>query len=60
MNHSHNSLNIGSKIALTFLSTIEFSFLRQTILLHTANLLVNALVKDIQECNDGTVKNPVW
>ena len=56
MNHSNNSLNIGNKIALTFLSTIEFSFLKQTVLLHTANLLVNALVKDIQECSDGTVK----
>lgn len=56
MSHSNNSLNIGSKIALTFLSTIEFSFLKQTVLLHTANLLVNALVKDVQECSDGTVK----
>ena len=27
-----------------------------TVTLHTANLLVNALVKDIQECDDGTVK----
>jgi hypothetical protein len=56
MNHADTPLNIGSKIALTFLSTIEFSFLKQTVTLHTANLLVNALVKDIQECDDGTVK----
>lgn len=56
MNHTEASLDIGGKIALTFLSTIEFSFLKQTVTLHTANLLVNALVKDIQESDDGTVK----
>lgn len=32
------------------------NFLKQTVTLHTANLLVNALVKDIQESDDGTVK----
>ena len=56
MNHTDTPLSIGGKIALTFLSTIEFNFLKQTVTLHTANLLVNALVKDIQECDDGTVK----
>lgn len=56
MNHNNNELNIGNKIALTFLSTIEFNFLKQTVLLHTANLIVNALIKEIQENSDGTVK----
>lgn len=56
MKHSNNPLNIGSKIVLTFLSTIEFRFLKQTVLLHTTNLLVNAFVKDIQECSEGKVK----
>lgn len=56
MGHSNSMLNIGSNISLTFLGTIEFSFLEQTVLLHTANLLVNALVKDIQDSDDGTVK----
>ena len=30
--------------------------MEQTVLLHTANLMVNALVKDIQKNDDGTVK----
>lgn len=56
MDHSNSIPNIGSNISLTFLSTIEFNFLEQTVLLHTANLMVNALVKDIQKNDDGTVK----
>lgn len=56
MNSIDTPLNIGQKIALTFLSTIEFSFLKQTVTLHTANLLVNAHVKEIQKDDDGTVK----
>lgn len=56
MSNNNSTLSIGSKIALTFLGTMEFNFLKQTVLLHTANLIVNALVKDIQESNDGTVK----
>lgn len=56
MNRTETPLSIGSKIALTFLSSIELNFLKQTVTLHTANLLVNALVKDIQESDDGTVK----
>ena len=46
----------GDKIALTFIGSIEFSFLKQSVTLHTANLLINALVKDIQKCDDGTVR----
>ena len=42
---SGRSLSIGSKIALTFISSIEFNFLKQSVTLHTANLLINALVK---------------
>lgn len=56
MNHSNNELNVGDKIALTFLGTIEFNFLKQTILMHTANLIVNTLIKDIQKSSDGKVK----
>ena len=56
MNRTETPLSIGSKIALIFLSSIEFNFLKQTVTLHTANLLVNALVKDIQESYDGTSK----
>ena len=58
MNNSNNaySIKIGDKLALTFLSIKEFKFLRQTVRLHTANLMVNAFVKDIQENSDGSVK----
>ena len=56
MNNAEASLSIGDKIALTFVGSIEFNFLKQSVTLHTANLLINALVKDIQECDDGTVK----
>jgi len=55
MNKADSPITIGSKIALTFLSTIEFNFLNQTVTLQTANFLINAFVKDIQE-DDGTVK----
>lgn len=56
MNNAEASLSIGDKIALTFIGSIEFSFLKQSVTLHTANLLINALVKDIQKCDDGTVR----
>lgn len=47
---------IGSKIALTFTSTIEFNFLDQHVILYSANLVVNALIKDIQRKDDGAIK----
>lgn len=56
MNRTDTPLSMGQKIALTFLSTIEFSFLEQTVTLNTANLVVNALVKDIQKSDSGTIK----
>ena len=56
MKYTETPLTIGSKIVLTFLSDIKFNFLKQTITLHTANLLINALVKDIQKSDDGTVQ----
>lgn len=56
MNLSEKTPNINDKITLTFLSTIKFNFLKQTVLLHTTNLLVNAIVKDILKDSDGTVK----
>lgn len=56
MNSTEMSFSIGHKIALTFTYGIEFNFLNQTVALYTANLLVNALVKDIQKGDDGTAK----
>jgi hypothetical protein len=56
LKQTDSHLNIGSKISLTFLGTIEFFFLEQTVILHTANLLVNAIIKDVQKCDDGETK----
>ena len=56
MKHTETQLSLGSKIWLTFLGNIEFNILKQKVTLHTANLLINAFVKDIQKCEDGTVK----
>ena len=56
INNAETSLNIGDKIALTFIGSIEFNFLKQSVTLHTANLLINALVKDTQKCDDGTLR----
>ena len=56
INLEKTPLSIGQKIALTFLHNIEFKFLGQTVILYTANLLINAFVKDIQKNDDGTLK----
>lgn len=56
MKHAETQLSLGSKISLTFLGNIEFNFLKQKVTLYTANLLINALVKDIQKSEDGGVK----
>ncbi|MBE5077513.1 abortive infection system toxin AbiGii family protein [Anaerotignum lactatifermentans] len=56
MNQVGPQLSIGSKVSLTFLGNIESIFLKQKVTLYTANLLINAFVKDIRKCEDGTVK----
>ena len=40
---------------LTFLGHVEFSFLQHTISLHTACLIMNAVVKDVQVKDDDTL-----
>lgn len=45
---------VGSKIILTYVSTIEYQFLNNTINLYTANLLANAIVKAIKHNDDGS------
>lgn len=55
-NKTKTPARVGGKIALTFLNTIEFSFLKQSVTLYTANLLTNALIKSIEEGDDGTTK----
>lgn len=54
-NNSYN-IGIGNKFTIMFLSTIEYNFLKQTVVLHTANLVVDAIIKDLQKGSDGTVK----
>ncbi len=44
---------IGSQIELTFSGTIDFDILGQTIRMYTANLLENAIVKDIKKEKNG-------
>lgn len=46
---------VGSSIVLTFPGTIDFSFLQHTVRLYTANLIANAIVKEMQE-EDGVTK----
>ena len=48
--------SVGSAIELTFSGTIDYSFLEQTVRLYTANLLTNAIVKEILKESDGKVK----
>lgn len=48
--------NIGDRVLLTFLDSLEIKFLDQTVLLYTANLLVNAFIKDIVMEDDGEEK----
>lgn len=45
---------IGNSIELTFTGTIDYDILGQSIRLFTANLLENAIVKDIQKADDNT------
>lgn len=52
-NHGDKTLSIGDKVWLTFLGTLEIKLLDQTVLLYTANLLVNAFVKEIILDDDG-------
>jgi hypothetical protein len=49
-------LEIGSKIDLTFLGDSEYKIYGQKISVHTANLLSNAIIKEVKEGEDGTIK----
>lgn len=51
-------LAIGSKLELTFKNKAEFDIYGQTISIFTANLLANAVVKDIKEEENGNTK--IW
>lgn len=47
---------IGQTIDLTFTGEIAYSICEQDIKIYTANLLSNAIIKEITECQDGTTK----
>lgn len=49
-------IEIGSKLELTFSSKAEFRLYGQTITLYTANILSNAVVKNVEQTTDGKVK----
>ena len=55
INNQGYSIGIGSELALTFFNTIEFNFLEQKVMLYTANLIINAIVKDVKKNDDGTL-----
>ncbi|MBQ7715011.1 MAG: hypothetical protein IJT70_03980 [Clostridia bacterium] len=47
---------VGSAIEMTFSGTIDYDFWGQSLKLYTANLLTNAIVKEIHEEADGKIK----
>ena len=47
-------LTVGIEVILTFIGTIEYQLFGHSIILHSANLLTNAVVKEIRESEDGT------
>jgi hypothetical protein len=47
---------VGSKIDLTFLGESEYTIYGQKISVHTSNLLSNAIIKEVKEGEDGTIK----
>lgn len=51
---SDEKILVGKEISLTFSGTIEYNLFDQTYTLYSANMLVNAIVKDIQETDAGT------
>lgn len=51
-------LAIGKKVEMTFSGTAEFDIYGEKILIYTANLLVNAVVREIKEETDGKMK--IW
>lgn len=56
INEGLSSSVVGSAIDMTFSDTIDYDFLGQSVKLYTANLLTNAVVKEIQTEADGKIK----
>lgn len=55
-NEESSSPVIGTEIEMAFSGTIDYDFLGQSVRLYTANLLSNAIAKEIQEQADGKIK----
>lgn len=49
-------LKIGSELDITFVSSVEYSLWGNKVVLYTANLLSNAIVKEIREGQNGELK----
>ena len=56
VNEGSSSSVVGSAIEMTFSGTIDYDFWGQSLKLYTANLLTNAIVKEIHEEADGKIK----
>lgn len=56
MKSGDHKLELGSEIDITFLQESEYTIYGQKISVHTANLLSNAIIKEIKEGEDGIIK----
>jgi hypothetical protein len=56
MESGAHKLEVGSKIDLTFLGESEYTIYGQKISVHTANLLSNAIIKEVKQGEEGTIK----
>lgn len=50
-----DKLKVGSKVALTFIENLEYTIYGKKIIVYTANLVCNAIVKDVKESGDGAI-----
>lgn len=51
-----NILKVGQKIAMTFIGEVSYSICEQNITIYTANLLENAIIKEIVKNESGGMK----
>lgn len=56
INHQIDSIKVGDAIDITFITEIYYFLWNVKITLFSANLLSNAIVKEIKEASDGEIK----
>lgn len=56
LEHDAHTPEIGSTIAITFTREIEYSICGQSIIIYTANLLINAIIKEIVKNENGIMR----